>query len=42
MDTIFILIELTMEKAWHLTPVLLPGKTHGRKAAVHGVAEGRT
>ena len=30
---------------WHPTPVLLPGKSHGRgawKAAVHGVTEGRT
>ena len=30
---------------WHPTPVLLPGKSHGRRsliAAVHGVAEGRT
>ena len=29
----------------HPTPVLLPGKSHGRRsleAAVHGVAEGRT
>ena len=29
---------------WHPTPVLLPGKSHGRrwKAAVRGVAEGQT
>ena len=30
---------------WHPTPVLLPGKSHGRKslwAAVHGVAKSRT
>ena len=33
------------KKQWHPTPVLLPGKSHGRrswKAAVHGVAEGQT
>ena len=32
-------------RQWHPTPVLLPRKSHGRgawKAAVHGVAEGRT
>ena len=32
-------------RQWHPTPVLLPGKPHGWrawKAAVHGVAEGRT
>ena len=32
-------------RQWHPTPVLLPGKPHGRgawKAAVHGVAEGQT
>ena len=32
-------------RQWHPIPVLLPGKFHGRrslKAAVHGVAEGRT
>ena len=32
-------------RQWHPTPVLLPGKSHGWrtwKAAVHGVAEGRT
>ena len=32
-------------RQWHPTPVLLPGKSHGRRswwAAVHGVAEGRT
>ena len=31
-------------RQWHPTPVLLPGKSHGGawKAAVHGVAEGRT
>ena len=32
-------------KQWHPTPVLLPGKSHGRRsleAAVHGVSEGRT
>jgi len=32
-------------RQWHPTPVLLPGKYHGRRtwwATVHGVAEGRT
>ena len=32
-------------RQWHPTPVLLPGKSHDGgawKAAVHGVAEGRT
>ena len=32
-------------RQWHPTPVLLPGKSHGWrswKAAIHGVAEGRT
>ena len=30
---------------WHPTPVLLPGKSHGRRSlegTVHGVSEGRT
>ena len=35
-----------MRRQWHPTPVLLPGKSHGRRslvqAAVHGVAEGQT
>ena len=35
-----------MRRQWHPTPLLLPGKSHGRRslvqAAVHGVAEGRT
>ena len=33
------------EQQWHPTPVLLPGKSHGRRslvAAVHGVAKSRT
>ena len=32
-------------RQWHPTPILLPGKSHGRRsleAAVHGAAEGRT
>ena len=32
-------------RQWHPTPVLLPGKSHGRRslvAAVHGVAKSRT
>ena len=37
LDNIF-----SRRRKWHPTPVLLPGKSHGcRKAAVHGVAEGR-
>ena len=33
------------KRHWHPTPVLLPGKSHGRRAwwaAVHGVAKSRT
>ena len=36
---------LYRRRQWHPTPVLLPGKPHGRrswKAEVHGVAEGWT
>ena len=36
---------LNWRRRWHPTPVLLPGKSHGRRAwwaAVHGVAKGRT
>ena len=29
-------------RQWHPTPVLLPGKSHGRWAAVHGVAKSQT
>ena len=32
-------------RQWHLTPVLLPGKSHGRRSlvgCVHGVAQSRT
>ena len=29
-------------RQWQPTPVLLPGKSHGRRSPVHGVAEGRT
>ena len=32
-------------RQWHPTPVLLPGKSHGRRSlvgAVHGVAKSRT
>ena len=32
-------------RQWHPTPVLLPGKSHGRRAwwaVVHGVAKSRT
>ena len=28
-------------RQWHPTPVLLPGKCHGQKSAVHGVAKSR-
>ena len=37
--------QLHWRRQWHLTPVLLPGKSHGWGvwwAAVHGVAKGRT
>ena len=36
---------LNWRRRWHPTPVLLPGKSHGRRAwwaAVHGVAKSRT
>ena len=29
-------------RQWHPTPVLLPGKSHGQLAAVHGVAKSQT
>ena len=35
----------TQRRQWHPTPVLLPGKSHGRRSlvgSVHGVAEGWT
>ena len=38
-------VDLSQRRQWHPTPVLLAGKSHDRgawKAAVHGVAEGRT
>ena len=40
-----ILTHIYRRRQWHPTPVLLPGKSHGRGAwwaAVHGVTEGRT
>ena len=43
-EKIHVLEELR-RRQWHPTPVLLPGKSMDRgawKAAVHGVAEGRT
>ena len=36
---------MSWRRQWHPTPVLLPGKSHGRRslvAAVHGVAKSRT
>ena len=36
------LSRLFRRRQWHPTPVLLPGKSHGWKAAVNGVTEGRT
>ena len=37
---------LCRRRQWHLTPVLLPGKPHGRRSlpgsAVHGVAKSQT
>ena len=33
------------ERQWHPTPVLLPGKSHGRRSlvdSVHGVSKSRT
>ena len=36
---------LCWRRQWHPTPVLLPGKSHGRRSlvgAVHGVAKSRT
>ena len=37
--------RINRRRQWHPTPVLLPGKSHGRRSLVgcsHGVAEGRT
>ena len=44
LQTISYITCTTWRRQWHPTPVLLPGKSHGGawKAAVHGVAEGRT
>ena len=33
---------LTWRRKWQPTPVLLPGKFHGRRSLVHGVAKSRT
>ena len=37
--------ELKRRRQWHLTPVLLPGKSHGQRAwwaVVHGVPKSQT
>ena len=42
---LYILTHIHWRRQWHPTPVLLPGKSHGRKslvAVVHGVAKSRT
>ena len=36
------LMQLTTEKAWQPTPVLLPGKSHGRRSLVSCSPWGRT
>ena len=39
------LYRLPWRRQWHPTPVLLPGKSHGRRslvAVVHGVAKSQT
>ena len=39
-----LLIQINRRRRWHPTPVLLPGKSHGRRsrwAAVHGLAKSR-
>ena len=38
-------INILRRRQWHPTPVLLPGKSHGRRSlvgSVHGVAKSRT
>ena len=44
-DSLFPSKAVVWRRQWHPTPVLLPGKSHGRRslsAAVRGVAKSRT
>ena len=41
-DTIAFLSHASRRRQWHPTPVLLPGKSHGRKIPVHGVTKSQT
>ena len=40
-NVLYMLVLLYRRRPWHPTPVLLPGKSHGRRSLVHGVAKSR-
>ena len=40
---IYLCVFMQRRRQWHPTPVLLPGKFHGRRSLpVHGITESRT
>ena len=38
---IYVFGIIWQRRQWHPTPVLLPGKFHGQRSAVHGVTKSR-